>query len=670
MILRAQGLVLGLVTALASFASLATAQDAPTFDAAAAFGARQSVSDMRLSPDGARVLFIAPGAGQGTIVYTLALTPGAPAIGAFSADGKPWRVTGCNWVSATRIVCRIYAVLRDLHLGPMTMTRIVAVDVDGSNLQMLSKRESAHSRGLQLGGGEVIDWLPGDDGAVLMTRVYLPDDRTGTLLGSAKAGLGVDRVDTRTLASTPVVQPVRNAIDYISDGRGTVRIMATRGVGAGGMDSGVIHYLYREPDSTEWHRLADYDATDRSGFMPAAVDPDLNVAYGFKKLDGRMAVYTVKLDGSLAEELQYARPDVDVEELLTIGRQARVVGATFVTDRREAAYFSADILTLHATLARALPKSPLLDFIGSSVDENRLLLFAGGDSDPGAYYVFDRQSHRLQTFLVARRELERVPLAAVQAITYPADDGTEIPGYLTLPPGAASARGLPAIVLPHGGPSARDEWGFDWLSQYFAARGFAVLQPNFRGSSGYGDAWFQDNGFRSWRLAIGDVLAGGRWLIREQGADAARLGIVGWSYGGYAALQSAVVDPGVFKAVVAIAPVSDLAQFKDDHRGWTDYSLVSEFIGDGAHVREGSPAQQATRIQVPVLLFHGTLDSNVLVEQSRRMDARLKSAGVPHELVIFDGLDHYLEDSAARTEMLRRSDAFLRNAFLRKAFGR
>jgi dipeptidyl aminopeptidase/acylaminoacyl peptidase len=114
---------------------------------------------------------------------------------------------------------------------------------------------------------------------------------------------------------------------------------------------------------------------------------------------------------------------------------------------------------------------------------------------------------------------------------------------------------------------------------------------------------------------------------------------------------------------VAIAPVTDLAQFKDDHRGWTDYSLVSEFIGDGPHVREGSPAQQATRIQVPVLLFHGTLDSNVLVEQSRRMDGRLKSAGVPHELVIFDDLDHYLEDSAARTEMLRRSDAFLRKAF-------
>jgi dipeptidyl aminopeptidase/acylaminoacyl peptidase len=193
---------------------------------------------------------------------------------------------------------------------------------------------------------------------------------------------------------------------------------------------------------------------------------------------------------------------VDVEELLTIGRQARVVGATFVTDRREAAYFSADILTLHATLARALPKSPLLDFIGSSVDENRLLVFAGGDSDPGAYYVFDRQSHRLQTFLVARRELERVPLAAVQAITYPADDGTEIPGYLTLPPGAASARSLPALVLPHGGPSARDEWGFDWLSQYFAAR-FACCSVC---GQRLWNAWFR---------TTAPVVAAGHWRVQR-----------------------------------------------------------------------------------------------------------------------------------------------------------
>ena len=106
-------------------------------------------------------------------------------------------------------------------------------------------------------------------------------------------------------------------------------------------------------------------------------------------------------------------------------------------------------------------------------------------------------------------------------------------------------------------------WGFNWLVQFYAARGFAVLQPNFRGSAGYGDAWLVNNGFKSWPIAIGDVLAAGHWLVSQGIADPAKIAIVGWSYGGYAALQSAVVEPGFFKAVVAIAPVTDLAALKE-----------------------------------------------------------------------------------------------------------
>jgi dipeptidyl aminopeptidase/acylaminoacyl peptidase len=221
---------------------------------------------------------------------------------------------------------------------------------------------------------------------------------------------------------------------------------------------------------------------------------------------------------------------------------------------------------------------------------------------------------------------------------------------------------LPAIVMPHGGPGARDHWGFDWLPQFFAARGFVVLQPNFRGSTGYGDDWFKKNGFRSWPIAIGDVLDAGRWLVKQGNADPSKLAIIGWSYGGYAALQSAVVDPGLFKAVVAIAPVTDLPALKESRRNWTDYNIVSEFIGDGPHVREGSPALNAAKIKAPVLMFQGELDRNVPILQSREMADRLASAGVPHELVTWPGLDHYLEDSAVRTEMLRKSDAFLRKS--------
>ena len=365
----------------------------------------------------------------------------------------------------------------------------------------------------------------------------------------------------------------------------------------------------------------------------------------------------------MTEKLIYASPDVDVDGLVRIGKRNRVVGVSYATDRRRVVYFDADIHKIVTSLAKALPKQPSIDVVDASVDESKLLILASSDADPGVYYIFDRQSHQLQTFLVVRSELEGVPLARVTAVSFPAADGTQVPGYLTMPPGVEAAKHLPAIVLPHGGPGARDEWGFDWLSQFFAVRGFAVLQPNFRGSTGYGDAWYEQNGFRSWPTAIADVLDGGRWLIAKGIADPNKLGVLGWSYGGYAALQCAVTDPGVFKAVVAIAQVTDLQDLKDDERGWSNHDLVSRMIGDGPLVAAGSPARNAAKIKVPVLLFHGAMDRNVSIFQSQKMARNLEAAHVPHELISWDDLDHYLEDSSARAKMLRKSEEFLKQSF-------
>ena len=137
---------------------------------------------------------------------------------------------------------------------------------------------------------------------------------------------------------------------------------------------------------------------------------------------------------------------------------------------------------------------------------------------------------------------------------------------------------------------------------------------------------------------------------------------LGWSYGGYAALQAGVVDPGLFKAVVAIAPVTDFALLKDESRNWSNHVLASRFIGSGAHIKDGSPAEHASSLRSPVLLVHGDLDRNVGIAQSRRMADRLRSAGKKVELVEFSKLDHYLEDSEARATMLRKADAFLRSS--------
>jgi dipeptidyl aminopeptidase/acylaminoacyl peptidase len=643
-------------------ASAASAQESKTFDAAAAFGARQGVHSMSLSPDGKIIAYVTATPGAGSVVMTLDLAAGGKARPATAGNGKPDRIENCRWVSNERLVCTVYGIVPDRLGFLLPFTRVVALDRSGGNMKLLSNKDTEYSHGIQLYGGSILDWLPDQDGAVLMGRAYYANDHLGTRTGSTREGFGVDLLDTRTLSVKTVEEPFRNNVGFISDGRGTIRIVGRKmKPNPDGLDSGIVSYEYRKQGSREWSALSEANQMQGTGFSPLAVDHDLNLAYGLKKKDSRWAIYSVALDGSRTENLIYSRPDVDVTRLFSIGRRERVVGVTYEIDTAHTVYFDPDIKKLMSMLSRALPNQSL-SLIDSSVDEQVLLLFAGRDDDPGVFYVLDRASMKLRTLLVARDELEGVKLAKVRPISYPAADGTMIPGYLTLPPGKEDSKGLPAIVLPHGGPSARDYWGFDWLSQFFAARGFAVLQPNFRGSAGYGDAWLREQGFKSWRIAIGDVLDAGHWLVAQGIADPAKLSVVGWSYGGYAALQSAVTEPGLFNAVVAIAPVTDLESTKQERRYYSDFDLVIQEIGDGPHVREGSPARNADKIKVPVLLFHAALDINVGIRQSRVMAERLTKAGVKNELVTWDDLDHRLEDSNARAQMLRKADQFLRQA--------
>ncbi len=651
-----------LLMSTAAYAAEPVLGERPSASPAALFGMREDIEQMSLSPDGGKVAFIAPAAGQGSYLVVRGVEEGAVAKVVARASGNPDMLGRCGWVSNIRLVCSIYGVV-DIEGRKVNFSRLLAVDADGGNVRQLGTRQTSKSRGVQLSDGEVIDWLPGEEGAVLMARTYLPNDATGTRIGSAIEGYGVDRVDTMTLAAKSIEGVRSDAEEYISDGHGTIRIMGMTDVaGSTGMMTGVTHYMYRRNGSRGWEKLSDYDSRTGQGFNPYAVDRELNIAYGLMKLDGRDALYSMALDGSGKQTLIFSNPKVDVSGLSRVGRRRRVIGATYSTEVSEVVYFDPAMAALAKTLGRALPKAPLLRLIDSSIDERKLLIFAGSDQDAGYYYLLNRDTRDLHIFLPARGALEGTSLGEMKAVTYAAADGTLIPAYLTLPPGKENAKGLPAIVMPHGGPSARDEWGFDWLSQFYAHQGFAVLQPQFRGSAGYGDAWYQKNGFRSWKTAIGDVADAGRWLVAQGIADPAKLGIVGWSYGGYAALQSAVIAPDLFKAVVAIAPVTDLAMLKAESLNWTDNRLVRDFIGTGPEVREASPSQNAAKIKAPVLLFHGTLDANVGYAQSTVMESRIRGAGGKVQLVTFPDLDHQLRDSGARKRLLEESEAFLRAA--------
>jgi len=638
--------------AATAFATVAQAQ-APAGDMnAALFGARESATGVNISPNGNLVSYIAPAPGGNSVAFIANVQTGESKP--FLNSGKgPEKLRWCAFVTDQRLICRYTAIVND---GEMLIpfSRLIAINTDGSAIKELGQRQSFYDSGYRQFDGSIIDWLPGGGGSVLMAREYIPEARSGSRMVRTKSGVGVDRIDTVTLKSTPVEDTRRDVSYYLSDGLGNIRLMAMTGVENGAADqmlTGKTRYYYRASGTRDWKPLTEF--VDDDVFQPLAVDATTNSLYALKPLNGRQALYRIKLDGSAASELVAANGAVDIDDVIRSANGQKVIGYTYVVEKRDAEYFDPEYKALAGSLNQAIPNLPLIRFEGASEDGSKVLMFAGSDSDAGRYFVFDKKSQNLAEIMLVRPDLENRPLAAVKAVSVKASDGTLIPAYLTVPAGKA-AKNLPAVVLPHGGPSARDEWGFDWLAQYLASRGYAVLQPNYRGSAGFGDAWLNKNGFKSWRTSIGDITASARWLASQGIADPNRVAIVGWSYGGYAALQSAATEPGLFKAVAAIAPVTDLAMLKEESVGFTNSQLVANFIGSGPHIEEGSPLRHAAAIKVPVLLVHGDLDMNVHVEESARMALALQQAGTQVEFLRYKGLDHQLEDSAARIEMLTK----------------
>ncbi|AXB76797.1 S9 family peptidase [Novosphingobium sp. P6W] len=642
-------------------AGAANAEDAA--QVAAAFGEREAVSDISLSPGGTMIAFVQPYKGRGDVVTLVDFAKGGQARPILTVTRPGERVGHCSWPTDDQLIC-IIGITSNATGQIVRFNRQIVIGVDGSPAKILTPSETNRALGFTWYGGDVIDWQGKNPGEVLMLRQFVPENGTGTRMASTAEGLGVESVNVRTLRRTIYERPVANATTFIGDGRGSIRIMGINPSYGNGYDKSFIDYSYRKQGERGWsslNRVVFNPSGTVSGFNPVAVDPDLDAVYGFENKDGFAALYRMKLDGSDARELVFAKPGIDIDGLVQVGRSRRVVGASFASEYRQVELFDPALKALRQSLSKAFKPESSLSFLDASADENRLLLFTGSDIDPGRYYMFDRATRKLEEIVPVRPGIAGRTLARMKPVQYPAADGTMIPAYLTLPPGS-DGKNLPAIVMPHGGPSSRDEWGFDWLVQFYAARGFAVLQPNFRGSAGFGEAWFEKNGFQSWRTAIGDVDAAGRWLVSTGVAANDKLAILGWSYGGYAALQSGVLDPGLFKAIVAIAPVTDLAKMRNDKLHYSNFVQVDAMIGNGAHVTEGSPAQNASSIAVPVLMFHGDLDLNVDVTQSRLMESRLRSAGKSVELVTFSGLSHSLVDGDARTTLLSRSDAFLRKS--------
>ncbi len=309
-------------------------------------------------------------------------------------------------------------------------------------------------------------------------------------------------------------------------------------------------------------------------------------------------------------------------------------------------------------------------FLTDADDDLSVLVFrAEGAGEPGSTYLFDAE--RQSVNLIGREYpgLTAGSVAEVSAIRYTAADGMELTAFLTKPSGR-EARNLPLIVLPHGGPAARDKAGFDWWAQALASRGYAVLQPQFRGSEGFGMSLLEA-GYGEWgRKMQTDLSDGVRYLASAGMIDPDKVCIVGASYGGYAALAGMTIDQGVYRCAVSVAGISDLTEFLGNERRQGGRSRFNEtlrywqrFMGvtsdTDPSLAERSPAAMISRIDGPVLLIHGRDDTVVPFEQSRIMDRAMRAAGKDVELVSLAGEDHYMSFPATRLEMLKATVGFL-----------
>jgi dipeptidyl aminopeptidase/acylaminoacyl peptidase len=278
---------------------------------------------------------------------------------------------------------------------------------------------------------------------------------------------------------------------------------------------------------------------------------------------------------------------------------------------------------------------------------------------PVGYYILDLVKSSFFPLMSSNIALEKAALAPMKTVTIPSGD-LSIPGYLTLPVGK-DPKNLPTVVYPHGGPYYRDSWGYDPVLQMMVSRGYAVLQVNFRGSTGYGQSWFEA-GLRGWGTVIhDDITAGARWLIKEGIADPKRMCIVGWSHGGYAALIGVVKEPDLYQCAVSIAGVSDLNDLSSQESFFYGGRLSArEGIGaNRKELKEVSPLQHADQIKVPVLLVHGEADYTVLASHSKAMAKELRRNKVPSELVLIKDGGHSLEREDMRLALFQKLDAFL-----------
>ncbi|MBI4001850.1 MAG: S9 family peptidase [Nitrospira defluvii] len=621
-----------------------------------AFAALPRISSIQLSPSG-KHLAVLRNQGGNTLLMTQTVS-GQDAHIAVTTDNQDSVITWFRWVNDERLLVSIR--FGDTRGGvELQETRLLAVNRDGTQqndnlLQQTAFPSIFGKKHFPQFQDRLVGTIPGDPRHVL---IALDIERP---LSPDVYKLDVYSGERSLVQANPGLQPgLRNVLQWIADRAGQVR------VGVGQFHT-TVRVIFRAPESSMWRDLAEYDLAKETGLMPLAFDADPAWLYVRDQHRGRAAIFKINLADPAVDRLLVASdPKFDLAgELVYAPGKRKIVGVRYSDEDQRVLFWDFDAQRLQARIDRAIPGRA--NVIYSSSDDGRLhVVRSSGPAHPPQFSLFDERDGRMVLLGKAYPDLEGAALAIPQPVTLVARDGKELHAFLTTPKDR-DPRELPLILFPHGGPASHERDAFNYWTQWFVSRGWAVLQVDFRGSDGYGDEFLRA-GFQRWGLEMqDDVTDSAQWAIHTGLASAIRICIVGAGYGGYAALMGAVKTPDLYRCAVSLGGVTDLLQIVDDSRWYLNQKQVVEarigsWWSDRDRLRDTSPLYHPQDIRMPLLLMHGVMDRAVPVSHGRDMAEALKAAKVTtYRYVELPLADHSLSRAEDRMQVFTELEQFLK----------
>ncbi|MCU8089881.1 alpha/beta hydrolase family protein [Shewanella sp. SM21] len=634
----------------------ANSSNANALSQAQLFSKGDEYSDVKISPTGKYLSAITSVEGKNVLLVLDTQTKKLLNAIRFPDNAQ---VGDYEWANSERLVLA-KEYLKGWQDTPIYYGELMAVNADGSRKAYLFGFES----GEQQTGSNIKKNTPMRASAFILDP--LPDDERYMLVNAIpwndrinldfELSQDVYRVDLFNGTRKRITGSPIGRARFMTDHQGEVRFVA-------GEDNKNITKVFYRKDGN-WVNT-DKLNLGLADFKPLSFADDKNTIYAAGRSQGEtLGVYKINLEtGDKTEIIQ--DENVDPSNFWINGTNKQLYAVEF--ENGYPSYAFVDNEDSHAKLLKdllgALPGHQVR-IVSETRDAAKLVVLAFNDRNPGDYYIFDTKTLKLEYLAAAKKWLDPEQMADVKPITFTSRDGKQLHGYLTLPFGK-EAKNLPLVVNPHGGPHGiRDWWGFDPQNQYLASQGIAVLQVNFRGSGGYGDQ-FERAGYQKWGSDIQhDIIDATQYVIDQGFADKERICIVGGSFGGYSALQSAVLAPDMFKCAIGVAGVYDLELMFNEgdvanSRSGTSY--LKDVLGqDKAVLKAMSPSENVDKLKANILLVHGGEDERAPIEQLESLEKGLKAHNYPYQKLVMDNEGHGFYNDEHRAKYYEQMLSFLK----------